>query len=192
MVPRYLYAPSCSDIEHVPNLECEDHVEKLVCGLDATHKLWRGMLFRERLANTKVCNTSKLFADKAFWGSDPVHPTPDGYNAMAKFIIRGFSSMLSGSGGAGGDGGGSGGGSGADKVDRDTPSGSKRLLEDDSSLGGVPNRPIWVHRSDDFVMRNEGNRRGGGLGDRGRGGQWWRGKRGFGHHTGYGGGGYKS
>jgi hypothetical protein len=136
-----------------------------------------------------------IIFDKAFWGSDPVHPTPEGYNAMSKFITRGFSSMLSSSGGGGGDGGG--GGGGADEVDKDTPSGSKQLLDDDSSLGGVPNRPFWVHRSDDFVTRNEGNRRGGGFGDRGgrgRGGQWWRGRRGFGHHSSYGGGGggYKS
>jgi hypothetical protein len=160
------------------------------------------MLFRERLANAKVCNTSKLISDKAFWGSDPVHPTPEGYNAMAKFIIRGFSTMLSSTGGGGGCGEGSGGGgvggdSYADEGDRDMPSGAKRLLEDNSSLGGVPKRPFWVHRSDDYVTRNEGNRRIGGFGDmdgRGRGGQWWRGRRGFGHHSSYGGGGggYKS
>jgi hypothetical protein len=186
-VPRYMFAPCCSDIEHVPNLECEDHVEKQVDGLDATHKLWRGMLFRERIANTKVCNTSKIIADKVFWGTDPVHPTPDGYSAMAKFIIRGFSSMLSVTGGPGGEGGGGSSGKGAEEA----PSGSKRPVEDDGG-GSVPKRPFWVHRSEDFVTRSEGNWRGGGYGDRGgrgRGGQWWRGRRGFGQHTGYGGGG---
>jgi hypothetical protein len=76
-----------------------------------------------------------------------------------------------------------------------SPSGSKRPVEDDGG-GSVPKRPFWVHRSEDFVTRSEGNRRGGGYGDRGgrgRGGQWWRGRRGFGQHTGYGGGGgYKN
>jgi hypothetical protein len=123
------------------------------------------MLFRERIANTKVCNTSKLSADKEFWGSDPVHPTPDGYNAMAKFILRGFSSMLSITGSPGADGGGGGSGSGADEA----PSGSKHPVADVCG-GSVPKRPFWVDRSEDFVTRTEGNRRGGGYGDRGRGG----------------------
>jgi hypothetical protein len=194
-VPRYLYAPCCSDVEHVPNLEDEDHVEKLVGALDSTHKLWRGMLFRERMPNTKVCNTSKIISDKAFWGPDPVHPSPEGYNAMGKFVLRGFSTMLGSLGGGGGSGGGIGGGntdSTGDDGDRETPAGSKRFLEDDGGLGGIPKRPFWVHRSDEYVTRNDGNRRGGSFGDRGgrgQGGQWWRGKRGFGNGS-YGGGGY--
>jgi hypothetical protein len=84
---------------------------------------------------------------------------------MAKFIIRGFSSMLSATGSPGGHGGGGGSGSGADEA----PSGSKRLVEDDGG-SSVSKKPFWVHSSDDFVTRTEGNRRGGGYGDRGRGG----------------------
>jgi hypothetical protein len=79
-----------------------------------------------------------------------------------------------------------------DDGDRETPAGSKLVLEDDGGLGGVPKRPFWVHRSDEYVTRNDGNRRGGSFGDRGgrgRGGQWWRGKRGFGNGS-YGSGGY--
>jgi hypothetical protein len=92
LIPRYLYAPCCSDIEHVPNLENEDHVEKE--GMDATHRLWRGMLFRERIPNVKVCNVGKVISEKSLWGTDPVHPVPEGYSAMGEFILRGFSSML--------------------------------------------------------------------------------------------------
>jgi hypothetical protein len=73
-IPRYLYAPCCSDIEHVPNLENEDHFEKMLEGLDTTHRLWRGMLFRERIPNVKVCNVGKVISEKSLWGTDLVHP----------------------------------------------------------------------------------------------------------------------
>jgi hypothetical protein len=147
------------DFGHVPNLEDEDHVEKLVGALDTTHKLWRGMLFRERMPNAKVCNTSKIISDKSFWGTDTVHPTPDRYRAMAKFVLRGFSTMLGRLGGGGGGSGGGNGGRNTDSLgedgDRDTPSGSKRFLEDDSCLGGDPKRPFWVHRSDEYLCDKE-------------------------------------
>jgi hypothetical protein len=37
-IPRYLYDPCCSDIEHLPNLESEDHVAKILVDLE----LWMG------------------------------------------------------------------------------------------------------------------------------------------------------
>jgi hypothetical protein len=58
-VPRYLYAPCCSDIEHVPNLEDEDHVEKLVGALDTTHKLWRACCFERGCQMQKSATQAK-------------------------------------------------------------------------------------------------------------------------------------
>jgi hypothetical protein len=176
-VPRYLYAPCCTDIEHVPNLENEDHVEKMLEGLDATHRLWRGMLFRERIPNVKVCNVGKLISEKLLWGSDPVHPVPEGYNAMGKFILKGLSSMLEATAtDTGANGGSSGGG--------DENSSGKRQLEDDSVQGGVPKRPSWVLRNDNYVTRREDrpyNFRGrGGNGGFGGGGGRWTGRGRFG------------
>jgi hypothetical protein len=170
-IPRYLYAPCCSDIEHVPNMESENHVEKLLEGLDATHMLWHGMLFREKIPNVKVCNVGKVISEKALWGSDPVHPSPEGYNAVSKFILRGFASMLETKSAepAGG---------GADEVP-----GSKRRLEDDGGHGGFPKRPYWVLRNDDYVTRRDENRasnfrgRGGNGGGGGRG--RWAGRGGY-------------
>jgi hypothetical protein len=176
-IPRYLYAPCCSDIEHVPNMESENHVEKLLEGLDATHRLWRGMLFREKIPNVKVCNVGKAIAEKALWGSDPVHPSPDGYNVVSKFVLRGFASMLETKPVETTDG------------DVEEVQGAKRRLEDDGGQVGIPKRPFWVLRNDDFVTRRDENRgsnfrgrSGNGGGGRGRwprrGGFWPGGNRG--------------
>jgi hypothetical protein len=70
-------------------LENEDHVTKVLADLDSTHKLWRGITFRD-----KVDNISKLLDEWTWWHSDQVHPTVEGYNRMANFITKGFRAML--------------------------------------------------------------------------------------------------
>jgi hypothetical protein len=93
-LPRYLYAPCCTDPDHIPNLENEDHVPKLLANLDSTHRLWRGIAFRDKISNFKICNVSKLLAEQAWWRSDPVHPTVEGYNRVSTFILKGFRALL--------------------------------------------------------------------------------------------------
>jgi hypothetical protein len=159
-VPRYLFAPCCSDIEHVPNMESEGHVEKMLADLDNVHKLWRGMIFREKLSNVKVVNVGKLLAEQAYWGTDPVHPIQDGYNAVASYIRKGFISMAEKSG---------------DKCS-EVSSGGKRALEEDAEAAlTAQKRPFWVTRNDDFVTRRDTSWRGqqGGSGGRGGGGGGW-------------------
>jgi hypothetical protein len=148
----------------------------MLADLDSTHKLWRGMMFREKIANIKVCNVGKLLADVNLWGTDPVHPTQDGYHLVANYLRKGLCEMMekcsstavstTGIGGGGGDSG---------------ASGEKRTLEDeDALLQGAPKRPFWATRNEDFVARDDGWRggrnegRGGGRGrGRGRGRGWF-------------------
>jgi hypothetical protein len=86
-LPRYLYGSCCTNEEHVPSLQHPNHVADLVQNLDSTHKLWRGMIFRERVPLIKVCNTTKILEDRQYWAQDPVHPSPEGYRRVASYVL---------------------------------------------------------------------------------------------------------
>jgi hypothetical protein len=92
-LPRYLYASCCGDQEHAPNINNEGHVETQIADLEEHQRLWRGIGFREKVRNLKVVTAAKLLADKKWWSGDPVHPTSEGYERVAKFIIQGLKSM---------------------------------------------------------------------------------------------------
>jgi hypothetical protein len=62
-LPRYLWQGCCSDPTHAPNVQEPDHVEVMLGDIEATNRLWRGITFRERLRNVKVCNAGYLLAD---------------------------------------------------------------------------------------------------------------------------------
>jgi hypothetical protein len=55
-LPRYLYDSCCDEVDHIPNVLDLGHVDAQLADLDATYKLWRGMLFKERAKCAKVCN----------------------------------------------------------------------------------------------------------------------------------------
>jgi hypothetical protein len=178
-IPRYLFGPCCLDPDHAPNTHAPDHVETMISALDATHKLWRGMAFREKVTGLKICNTSKILADKDMWGEDPVHPTALAYEKVAKFCLVGYESLQNGGGG----------GSAGGKRDRE---------EADTADYNIPKRPAWISGSESFANRLEGGTRGrgggrGGFGGRGgsyggyggyggRGGGYWKRGRGSGHY----------
>jgi hypothetical protein len=88
-LPRYLYGSCCGNVEHVPNLQQPNHVEDQIQNLESTHKLWHGMIFRERIPLTKICNTSRILEDRQYWGSNPVHPTIEGYRRVAHYMVEG-------------------------------------------------------------------------------------------------------
>jgi hypothetical protein len=124
--------------------------------LDSTHKLWRGIAFRDKVANLKVCNISRLLGEPTWWRSDPVHPTVEGYNRVDLFIMKGFRAMIT-----------------QDEPTDCTAGGdsavgsSKRALEAD--VFSAPKRPAWLRRSESYVTRREsgpfqGARGGGGGG----------------------------
>jgi hypothetical protein len=173
-LPRYLYKSCCDDLEHAPNVPASEHVETMIAGLDATHKLWRGIAFREKISLFKICNTSRLLVGKENWGEDPVHPNMDGYRKVANFVMSGFGSLADGGGGI-------------------RSSGYKRGREEaETAPTSIPKRPAWVNKSETFATRNDWqggySARGGGGGGNGRpyrgfggGGRgWWkRGNRGY-------------
>jgi hypothetical protein len=179
-LPRYLYRTCCEDPEHATNVAAADHVDAMMQALDHTHKLWRGIAFREKIKGLKICNTAKLLADKENWEDDPVHPSMSGYRKVAKFVMVGFDSMTGEAGGSGGGGGG----------------GGKRGRDDgEAAPSSIPKRPAWVNRDDSYAARRDdggdfgggyGGGRGGGIRGGYRGGYrgWWR--RGFGRGTGAG------
>jgi uncharacterized membrane protein YgcG len=111
--------------------------------LDSTHKLWRGIAFRDKVFNFKVYNVSKLLGEQTWWRSDAVHPTVEGYNRVATFITKGFRTMLDKGDGtesnAGGDG--------------SAGSSSKGAAEE--SMSSAPKRPAWLSRSENYVTRRD-------------------------------------
>jgi hypothetical protein len=123
--------------------------------LDSTHRLWRGIAFRDKINNFKICNVSKLLAEQTWWRSDPVHPTVEGYNRVATFILKGFRTLL-------------------EKDDEATaggysnPAAGNKRAADDTALS-APKRLAWLSRSENYVTRRDNGpfRGGGGSG-------WWR------------------
>jgi hypothetical protein len=108
----------------------------------------------------KVVNVGKLLAEQVYWGTDPVHPTQDGYNVVASYIRKGFISIAEKSG----------------NKCVEISSGGKRALEEDAEAAHTAQkRPFWVTRNDDFVTRRDSSWRGqrGGSGGRGGGGGGW-------------------
>jgi hypothetical protein len=92
-LPRYLWAACCADLRHAPNIADEDHVQDQLSNLDSTYRLWRSLSFRERLRNTKICNSSNLVADEMMWPGDPVHPSAEAYNRICGYLIKGMEAM---------------------------------------------------------------------------------------------------
>jgi hypothetical protein len=163
-LPRYLYISCCEDLDHVPGLLLPGHIEGILDNLDSTQKLWRGMAFREKIQNTKICNVARLLSEGSYWGTDPVHPLPDGYHKVASYVLTGLRSMLR-------------------KQEPDVDTNRKRPREGeglaDFVASSAPKRPAWLTKSEDFVTRSERGTRGfwrGGGRRPGRGGNFSRGR----------------
>jgi hypothetical protein len=138
-LPRYLRRSCCEDLEHAPNAREEGHVEAQLAELGATQKLWRGISFRERLTNIKICSAGMLLADQSCWQTDPVHPTTGGYNMVASHYVRGFEAMVEKML--------------ASEKDEDGNEFNKRPAGSvENSI--PPKRPAWLSGSDNFVTRS--------------------------------------
>jgi hypothetical protein len=62
-LPRYLWSACCEDYEHAPNVREVGHVDTMLDGLTSLQKLWRGMTFRERIQNLKICNAGHMLGE---------------------------------------------------------------------------------------------------------------------------------
>jgi uncharacterized membrane protein YgcG len=175
-IPRYLWSSCCEDPTHAPNISSDEHLVTMLADLEATTRSWRGICFREKLRNTKLCNVAGAVADKQFWGIDPVHPLRAGYEVIADYLVKGLTSM-----------------------EQKRTLSNEEMLEVDSSKrmlqGEVVFPPAkrhqWATGNDDFVSRqaNSWDLSGGSRGGRGGRGGWGGRGRGFGGFSrGFGGG----
>jgi hypothetical protein len=78
---------------HAPNVASDEHLVTMLADLEATSRSWRGICFREKLRNMKLCNVAGAVADKQYWGADLVHPVRAGYEVIAGYLAKGLTSM---------------------------------------------------------------------------------------------------
>jgi hypothetical protein len=175
-IPRYLWHSCCDDPDHGPNVADDGHADQLLAATAAVQKLWRGMTFRSKLRNVKVCDVGSRVKDAGLW-EDSVHLSAEGYNTVAQYIMGGFAAMEAKRRADGGD---------------DGEAEAKRRREDE---GGVPasnkkrigDTGNFVKRQDPFWRGGRGGYGGGGGGRGYRGGGWggWQGWPAGGHGSGY-------
>jgi hypothetical protein len=65
----------------------------MLADIETANRTWRGICFREKVRNVKLCNASSVLAVKHLWGNDPVHPSIEGYEKVAEYILNGVQSM---------------------------------------------------------------------------------------------------
>jgi hypothetical protein len=168
-LPRYLWQSCCDDPDHGPNVVSEGHAEQILGATAAVQKLWRGMAFRSKLRNLKVCDIGGRVKDPALW-ENSVHLTADGYSTVAQYIMGGFAVMKAKRQSDGGEDG-----EAEAKRRRDEEPGAAATGTNKKRYGDAGN---FVTRQDSFWREGRGGGGYGGGGGRGfRGGGWgsWRG-----------------
>jgi hypothetical protein len=89
-VPRYLWGACCDDLEHAPNTHADGYVDSQMKDLDGCNRLWKGLAHREKIRNIKICNAGSLLMHREMWQDDPVHPSQEAYDRMARYLVRGI------------------------------------------------------------------------------------------------------
>jgi lysophospholipase L1-like esterase len=96
-LPRYLYVPCCRDQEHVTNLKNDDFRTKMRTECDNARQKIRDSAWISGLARTKAINPGRSLREfcvragideRQVWGDDPVHPSREGYKAIAEEIVK--------------------------------------------------------------------------------------------------------
>jgi hypothetical protein len=159
-VPRYLFSGCCEDPEHAPNRQEEDFQEKLLDGLEKAKRTMRSLAFKHGMKDMKIINPGRFLESSSLWGTDPVHPTVDGYRILLDSIVGGLDVLSEG----------------------DTAKQAEKRPASDQ-LVGPARRPYWISAAtpapggQEFVTCNSGGGRGGrggGRGGRGGRGRWHR------------------
>jgi hypothetical protein len=144
-IPRYLWDSCCGDKDHAPNIRSADYPEDQLKCLDACHRLWRTMAHRESIPNFKVCNAGRQLADRIVWATDPVHPTADGYERIARYISQGLVDMTTKRRLLLGD---------EEGLEDDLPAPRQKRVKEDEDTEAMPPprfRPAWTSSSGHFV-----------------------------------------
>jgi hypothetical protein len=146
-LPRYLYDSCCEEPDHAPNVLDLGHVDSQLADLDATYKMWRGMLFKERAKCAKVCNAGPQLKQAMYWSEGPVHPTKQGYGVIVDYLVNAISAL--------------------DKkrvVGADLDEQPARKRGADEPVDGWPKRNNWSASAGIFANRWEAPRGGGNAG----------------------------
>jgi hypothetical protein len=170
-LPRYLWRSCCLNARHAPNVADDDHVELQLADIEAANRMWRGLCFRDRIRNIKLCNAGHLLADPLMWNEDPVHPDTAGYKKVVDYLLKGLASMeerrLSNI-----------------RADLEVEQ-NKRPRQEEAPTEPDLRRPAWTRADDNYVSRDTRwisypeNRGRGGYRGRGyggwprRAGGWW-------------------
>jgi hypothetical protein len=141
-IPRYLWRACCDNPAHAPNIKEDGHVEHMMAELDAVNKAWKTISYMEKIRNIKVANAGNTICDISWWGSDPVHPLPQGYEKLASFIVTGLESLENRRL--------------ALNLDKSGTGQTKRGHADDGLHGSLnpAKRPAWTRNDDNFVSRD--------------------------------------
>ncbi len=96
-LPRYLYASCCRDKDHVTTLRKDDYRSKMRADCDMARQKLKDSAWFSGLEKAKAINLGRSLRDfcdkegmdeRLLWIEDPVHPTLEGYRAIAEDIVR--------------------------------------------------------------------------------------------------------
>jgi hypothetical protein len=95
-LPRYLYSRCCDDPDHVAGLESPDYRGKMREDVDNARQHLKDFAWSCGIRNVKSMNPGRSLMestaleedeDRHMWLTDPVHPSGDAYEIIAKMII---------------------------------------------------------------------------------------------------------
>jgi hypothetical protein len=156
-LPRYLYSRCCEDPDHVAGLESPNHRGKMRDDVDNARQHLKDFAWSCGIRNVKAMNPGRSLMessvledeeDRHMWLADPVHPSGNAYEVIAKMIIDQANSMK---------------GQGTKrKGQQDSSATSKRIKMVPQSSRGIPyKRDSYPHRP---PTRGRGYQGGRGLG----------------------------
>ncbi len=96
-LPRYMYSRCCEDPEHVAGLESPNHRRKMRDEVDSARQHLKDFAWSCGIRNAKAMNPGRSLMESAaledeedrhLWLADPVHPSEDAYEVIAKMIVE--------------------------------------------------------------------------------------------------------
>jgi hypothetical protein len=96
-LPRYMYSSCCEDPEHVAGLESPNHRGKMRDEVDSARQHLKDFAWSCGIRNAKALNPGRSLMESAaleeeedrhLWLADPVYPSEDAYEIIAKMIVE--------------------------------------------------------------------------------------------------------
>jgi hypothetical protein len=131
-------------------------VDSMLEALDKTKRTLRSLAFKHKMKEMKILNPAKFLAEEHLWGTDPVHPTTEGYKLLVDYLVKVANDCCT------------------PKKEHSTETPGEKKRGPDEQLAGPSRRPFWItgpgSNSQDWTSCR------GLSGPRGR-GRGWRGRR---------------